>query len=87
VNSELIEKYYSALRRAQSTLYTDNGKLNEWILFFFESLRKQVSALESKIETEKLIAQLPQQPILILIYRKILTGQRCMNAKTFDAGT
>lgn len=48
-----------ALRRAQSTLYTDNGKLNDWILFFLESLRKQVTVLESKIETEKVIAKLP----------------------------
>jgi len=53
------DHYYLALRRAQSTLYTDNGKLNEWILFFLQSLRKQVSVLESKIETEKMIAQLP----------------------------
>jgi Fic family protein len=52
-------QYYLALRRAQTTLYTDNEKLNEWILFFLESLRKQVSVLESKIETEKMIAQLP----------------------------
>jgi len=53
------EKYYLALRRAQSTLYTGNGKLNDWILFFLESLRKQVYVLESKLETEKIIAQLP----------------------------
>ena len=53
------DQYYLALRRAQSTLYTDNGKLNDWILFFLESLRKQVFVLESKIETEKVIAQLP----------------------------
>ncbi|HUU40879.1 MAG TPA: Fic family protein [Desulfatiglandales bacterium] len=53
------DQNYLALRHAQSTLYTDNGKLNEWILFFLESLRKQVSVLESKIETEKVIAQLP----------------------------
>ena len=37
----------------------DNEKLNDWILFFLESLRKQVVVLESKIETEKMIAQLP----------------------------
>jgi len=53
------DRYYLALRRAQSTLYTDNGKLNDWILFFLESLRKQASVLESKIEIEKVIAQLP----------------------------
>lgn len=53
------DQYYLALRRAQSTLYTDNAKLNEWILFFLESLIKQVSVLESKIQTEKIIEQLP----------------------------
>ena len=52
-------QYYLALRRAQSTLYTDHKKLNDWILFFLESLRKQVAVLESKIEAEKVIAQLP----------------------------
>lgn len=53
------DQYYLSLRRSQSTLYTDNAKLNEWILFFLGSLRKQVSVLESKIETEKIIAQVP----------------------------
>ena len=53
------DQYYLALRRAQSTLYGDNGKLSAWVLFFLESLREQVSVLESKIETEKVIDQLP----------------------------
>jgi len=53
------EQYYISLRRAQSTLYTDNSRINDWILFFLSSLGKQTSVLESKIETEKLITQLP----------------------------
>jgi Fic family protein len=53
------DQYYLALRRAQSTLYKDNGKLHEWILFFLESLKKQDAVLGSKIETEKVLAQLP----------------------------
>ena len=53
------DQYYLSLRHSQSTLYTDNAKLNEWILFFLGSLRKQVSVLESKIETERIIAQVP----------------------------
>jgi len=53
------EQYYLALRRAQSTLYTDNSRINDWILFFLGSLRKQISVLESKIEVEKLITKLP----------------------------
>lgn len=59
VVEENKDQYYLALRYAQSTLYTDNGKLNDWVLFFLESLRKQVSVLKSKIENEMLIAQLP----------------------------
>lgn len=53
------DQYYLALRRVQSTLYTDNGNLNDWILFFLESLRKQVAVLESKIENERIISQFP----------------------------
>ena len=53
------DQYYVALRRAQATLYTDNGDLDAWMLFFLGSLRKQVSVLESKIETEEQIDQMP----------------------------
>ncbi len=53
------EQYYLALRRAQATLYSDNNRINAWILFFLSSLRKQISVLESKIEDENLITQLP----------------------------
>lgn len=52
-------QYYLALRRAQSTLYTDNRSLNDWILFFLGSLREQVAVLEAKIENERIISQLP----------------------------
>jgi Fic family protein len=53
------DQYYLSLRRAQTTLYTDNVILDDWILFFLESLRKQVSVLESKIETERIIISVP----------------------------
>ncbi|MGD9157786.1 MAG: Fic family protein [Desulfobacteraceae bacterium] len=53
------DQYYLSLRRSQSTLYTDNSMLNEWILFFLGSLRKQVTILESKIETERIITEVP----------------------------
>jgi len=53
------DNYYLALRRAQSTLHTGNKKLNEWIIFFLQSLKKQVSMLESKLQTEKTIMRLP----------------------------
>ena len=53
------KQYYLTLRRAQATLYSDNSRINDWILFFLASLRKQISVLESKIEDENLITQLP----------------------------
>ena len=48
-----------ALRRAQATLFTDHSTINDWILFFLRSLRKQISVLESKIEAERLMTRLP----------------------------
>ena len=53
------DQYYLSLRKAQSTLQTDNSTINAWILLFLASLNKQISVLESKIETEKLMTQLP----------------------------
>ncbi|MCP4668505.1 MAG: Fic family protein, partial [Deltaproteobacteria bacterium] len=52
------EQYYMALRRAQATLFMDHSTMNDWVLFFLRSLRKQISALESKIEAERLITPL-----------------------------
>lgn len=53
------DRYYLSLRRAQSTLYTNNNKLNDWLLFFLGCLRKQISVLDSKVKTERMIAELP----------------------------
>lgn len=53
------DRYYLSLRRAQSTLYTNNSKLNDWLLFFVGCLRKQISVLDSKVKTERMIAELP----------------------------
>ena len=53
------DRYYLSLRRAQSTLYTNNSKLNDWLLFFLACLRKQISVLDSKVKTERMIAELP----------------------------
>ncbi|MCP4666754.1 MAG: Fic family protein, partial [Deltaproteobacteria bacterium] len=44
------EQYYMALGRTQATLFMDQSTMNDWVLFFLRSLRKQISALESKIE-------------------------------------
>ncbi|UCF81948.1 MAG: Fic family protein [Desulfobacteraceae bacterium] len=59
VIEENKDHYYLALRHAQSTLYSNNRNLNEWILFFLTSLKKQIFVLESKIKKERLIAELP----------------------------
>jgi len=59
VIEENKDRYYLALRRAQSALYTDNSKLNEWISFFLRALKKQVTVLESKIEMAEMIVELP----------------------------
>jgi len=53
------DRYYLSLRRAQSILYTNNSKLNDWLLFFLGCLRKQISVLDSKVKTERMIAELP----------------------------
>ncbi|MBW1795085.1 MAG: Fic family protein [Deltaproteobacteria bacterium] len=53
------DRYYLSLRRAQSTLYTNNSKLNDWLLFFLGCLRKQIFVLDSKVKTERMIAELP----------------------------
>lgn len=53
------DQYYLSLRRAQSTLHTDNRNLSDWVLFFLVCLRQQVSVLESKVRSERLIAELP----------------------------
>ena len=53
------DRYYLSLRRAQSTLYTNNSKLHDWLLFFLGCLRKQISVLDSKVKTERMIAELP----------------------------
>ena len=43
----------------KATLHTDSEKLNEWIFFFLNTLRKQVSVLTSKIEMAEVISELP----------------------------
>ena len=53
------EQYYLKLRRTQQTIYTDNATLMEWTTFFLRTLRKQVSALERKIDQENRLLQLP----------------------------
>ena len=53
------EEYYLALRRSQSTLYTTNKKINEWVGYFLKIMAKQVNDLENKLEREQSLNELP----------------------------
>ena len=59
VIEENKDQYYLALRHAQSTLDTDESRLGEWVSFLLRSLVAQKSALERRIERERLMAPLP----------------------------
>ena len=81
VIEENKDRYYLALRRAQSTLKTDDSQLNEWILFFLRSMKSQKDVLARKIEKEKLMDQLPQlsEKILVLVrqHGRMTNAQLC----------
>ena len=47
------DNYYLSLRRAQSTLDTDNFQLPEWITFFLRSLKRQADVLSTKLDAEQ----------------------------------
>jgi Fic family protein len=70
VIEENKEQYYLTLRRTQKTIYSDNSTLMEWTLFFLRSLRKQIAALEKKLEGESRITRLaPLSQTLLLSVR------------------
>lgn len=62
------DRYYLSLRRAQSTLYGDNARLGDWLMFFLQSLKSQTDILSRKIEREKGLMEIPNlsQDILVL---------------------
>lgn len=60
VIEENKDRYYLALRRAQSSLYTDNTRLADWLLFFLQSLKKQADTLARKLEREKDLLTIPK---------------------------
>ena len=67
VIEENKEAYYMALRQTQSTIRTDAPNWQPWLLFFLQSLDKQVQRLEKKIEHEKIVfATLPQLSLSIV---------------------
>ena len=67
VIEENKDRYYLALRRAQANLYTDNAQIGDWIIFFLQSLKKQVDVLAKKLEREKELLATPKltQDILV----------------------
>jgi Fic family protein len=50
------EQYYLALRSAQKTIDTDNSTIEDWLIFFLGSLRKQKEILFQRIKKEKLVS-------------------------------
>ncbi len=52
------DAYYLALRRAQSALDKEVGRLGEWISFFLRCLAGQKQGLEKKLERERLMGEL-----------------------------
>lgn len=67
VIEENKEAYYLALRQTQGTIRTDAPNWQPWLVFFLQSLDKQVQRLEKKIEHEKIIlAALPASLMVLL---------------------
>jgi Fic family protein len=62
------DQYYRALRMAQKTLYTDNSRLEKWLLFFMKTLKKQTELLEDRIRRESVrsLTRLPKLSVDIL---------------------
>jgi Fic family protein len=52
--------YYLALRKAQRTLGQKDEKLDDWLTFFLNCMKKQKDNLAVKIERERLMAKLPE---------------------------
>lgn len=69
VIEENKDRYYLALRRAQGTLHTGNARMGDWFLFFLQSLRKQVHALDRKLQCERDLMTLSKlsQDILVAV--------------------
>lgn len=53
------DRYYLALRKAQSTLGQGDEKMDSWLSFFLSCMKKQKDNLSLKIEREKLMVKLP----------------------------
>lgn len=54
------DRYYAALRRAQSTIERDESRLVDWLDFFIRILLQQKNVLQRKIARERLMSPLPR---------------------------
>ena len=61
------DKYYLALRKTQQTLANDSPAWDQWVLFFLQSMQKQMQRLKDKIARERLlVGSMPSLSIRIL---------------------
>lgn len=61
------EGYYLALRQTQGTIRSDSPDWQPWIMFFLQSLHKQVLSLSQKVEREKIVLSTMPELSLIII--------------------
>lgn len=65
------EAYYLALRQTQGTIRTEAPNWQPWLVFFLQSLAKQVRRLNQKVEREKLVlAVLPELSLQIVEFAR-----------------
>ena len=60
------QSYYIALRTTQKTLQTAEPNWNVWLIYFLQSLVKQVRHLKTKIEDEHLLKSMPEISLRII---------------------
>mgnify|MGYP005629695439 CR=1 FL=1 len=70
VIEENKNRYYLALRRAQSTLYADNARMGDWLMFFLQALKAQTETLTRKLDRERELLEVPK------LSQDILTAAR-----------
>lgn len=61
------DRYYRALRQSQKDIRTPTENLDDWVLFFLRSLRKQQDVLQHKIEQEQRLEKLPSLSARLLV--------------------
>lgn len=72
VIEENKDGYYRALRLSQKQIRTTDEKLDDWVRFFLQSLKKQKDTLLRKVEQEKLLEGLSptSEQILVLVRKR-----------------